>query len=709
MSKKSKIKKLKKEKELIRTKFRIKKLSKTLSITIFFFSILIVRLAWIQFVQGNSLKEQAYTQQTSNLTISPKRGTIYDSNGKVLAISAQVDTVSINPKKVKYKTDKVVEPEKLATIFSTIFELDYDEVLEKVNSDSSVVIIAEKVEKDKIDLLKNTLIENDITAGVNIDSDTKRYYPYDNLASHVIGFYGTDKGLEGLEARWDSVLTGTSGRKVVARDSSHQEIPNAEQTYIPAENGSNISLTIDVNIQAIAEKYLKQAVTENACERGGNVIIMNPSTGDILAMATYPDYNLNEPFEVEPSVWRNTAISNTYEPGSTFKVINAAIALEENVVDSDSKNFVCNGFEKFGETIIKCWKSSVPHGSQSLREAMENSCNPAFMQLGKKVGVKTLYKYYKAFNLFDPTNIALYGEAGGIFHNIKNVGETELATMSFGQRFTITPLQLVTAVSAIANDGVLMQPRLVKEIENTDTGAITSIEPTAIRQVISKETSLELLDLMESVVADGTAQYGAVRGYSVGGKTGTSEPNPDKPEEGFTVSFIAVSPTVNPEVVILVTLYKPTAGGASGGATAGPVVSQILSEVLPYLGIASNDTSSTPSTSSVTSSKLIDVRNMTVADAKKQLRNYGFDVKYTNIGENENEVLVTDQVPKPGVTLLENATVCLYSENSNERTTVTVPNIKGKSLYEARNILKARNLNINFDGARCSNNSVPCC
>lgn len=709
MSKKSKMKKLKAEKELIRTKIRTKKLSKTLIITLFFFVFLITRLAWIQFVQGSSLKEQAYTNQTANLTISPKRGSIYDSNGKVLAISAQVDTVSINPKNVKYKTDKNVEPEKLATIFSTIFELDYEEVLEKVNSDSSVVAIAEKVEKDKIDLLKTTLKENDITTGVNIDSDTKRYYPYDNLASHVIGFYGTDKGLEGLEARWDSVLTGTSGRKIVSTDSSRQEIPNAEQTYIPAQNGSNITLTIDVNIQTIAEKYLKQAVTENACERGGNVIIMKPSTGDILAMATYPDYNLNEPFEVESSVWRNTAISNTYEPGSTFKVINAAIALEENIVDTDSKNFVCNGFEKFTDTIIKCWRSSVPHGLQSLREAMENSCNPAFMQLGKKIGVQTLYKYYKAFGLFDPTNIALYGEAGGIFHSIENVGETELATMSFGQRFTITPLQLVTAISAIANDGVLMQPRLVREIENTDTGAITTIEPTAVRQVISKETSLELLDLMESVVTEGTAQYGAVRGYSIGGKTGTSEPNPDKPEEGFTVSFVAVSPTVNPEVVILVTLYKPTAGSASGGSTAGPVVSQILSEVLPYLGIASNDTSSTPSTSSVKSSKLIDVRNMTVADAKKQLRDYGFDVKYTNMNENENDVIVTDQVPKPGVTLLENATVCLYSENSNERTTVTVPNIKGKSLYEARNILKAKNLNINFDGARSSNNTIPCC
>lgn len=701
MIKKNNIKNLKAEKELINSKSRNIRLSKFLIISFSFFILLIIRLAWIQFVQGNSLKEQAYKQQTSNTIISPKRGTIYDSTGKALAISAQVDTVSINPQKIKYLDKTTVEPEKLATIFSTIFELDYETVLEKVNSTASVVTIAEKVEKDKIDLLKSALEENNITSGVNIDEDTKRYYPYDNLASNLIGFFGTDKGLEGIEARWDSVLTGTAGKRVTATDSSSSEIPNEEQTYIPAQNGSNITLTIDVNIQTIAEKYLKQAVTENNCKRGGNVIIMEPSTGDILAMATYPDYNLNEPFEVDSSTWRNTAVSDTYEPGSTFKLINAAIGLEENIVDTDTKTFLCNGYEVFDNTRINCWRYYSPHGSLSLREALENSCNPSFMQLCERIGVDTLYKYYKAFGLFDTTGIALYGEANSIFHDIEDVGSTELATMAFGQRFNITPLQLITAVSAIANDGVLMQPRLVKEIENTDTGAITTIEPTTVRQVISKETSLKMLDMMQSVVDNGTGAYGAVKGYTIGGKTGTSEPNPAKPEEGRTASYIAVAPVSNPEVVILVTLYQPTTGNTQGGSAAGPVVSQILSEVLPYLGIASSNTDSSVSTS-YSPTTLIDVRNKTVSEAKKQLKSYGFDVKYVNSGENENQALVTDQVPKPGVKLLESSTICLYSENSNSRISVKVPNVKGKSLAEAKNILKARNLNINFDGARCS-------
>lgn len=564
MNKKSNIKNFNKEKELIYAKYRTKRLSVLILVIFLIFILLIIRLSWIQFIQGSSLKEQAYKQQTANLTITPKRGTIYDSTGKVLAISAEVDTVSINPGKVKYSNGDLVSSEKLATIFSTVFELDYDTVLEKVNSSSSVVTIVQKVEKDKIDLLKSTLEENKITAGVNIDSDTKRYYPYDNLASNLIGFYGTDKGLEGIEARWDTVLTGTAGKKIVSTDSARQEIPNAEQTYIAAENGSNLTLTIDVNIQTIAEKYLKQAVTENNCLRGGNVVIMQPSTGDILAMASYPDYNLNEPFEVDTSHWRNTAISNTYEPGSTFKLINAAIGLEENIVDTDVKCFNCAGYETFDGTRINCWRYYSPHGSQTLREALQNSCNPSFMQLCNKLGVNTLYKYYSAFGLLDPTDIALTGEADSIFHTITDVRATELATMSFGQRFKITPLQLITAVSAIANDGVLMQPRIVKEIENTDTSAITTIEPAAIRQVISKETSLKMLDMMESVVTDGTGQYGAVRGYTIGGKTGTSEPSPSAPDEGRTASYIAVAPTVNPEIVILVALYQPTAGSTQG-------------------------------------------------------------------------------------------------------------------------------------------------
>lgn len=710
VNKEQKIKDIKKEKEKKDKPVRNKRILAVSILVTVIFSILIIRLFIIQFIESGSLKEKAYQQQTANLTITPKRGSIYDTNGKTLAISSPVDTVSINPKKVKYADNTEVAPEKLATIFSSVFGLEYEEVLEKIKSDKSVVTIAEKVESDKIELLKETLKENNITAGINIDADTKRYYPYDTLASNLIGFYGTDKGLEGLEARWESVLAGTSGKRIVSTDSARQEIPNQEQTYIPAQNGSNITLTIDVNIQKIVEKYLEQAVTEHNCKRGGNAIIMDPATGDILAMASYPNYNLNEPFSVDSTQWRNTAISNTYEPGSTFKLINAAIALEENIItDTEKKEFMCNGYEKFSDgTKINCWRYYAPHGSQSLRQALMNSCNPAFMQLGKRIGIQTMYKYYEAFGLFNTTGIPLYGEAGSIFHKIENVGEVELATISFGQRFNITPLQLITAISAIANDGVLMQPRLVKSIESTDQdGSTTTIEPVTVRQVISKETALKMLDMMETVVTNGTGQYASVRGYSIGGKTGTSEPNPDRPEDGKTASFVGAAPIVNPEVVILVTLYNPTTGATEGGSAAGPVVSQILSEVLPYLGIASSASSSSDASSSYTSKTLVDVRNKTVAEAKKILRNYGFNVVYNNIGENESETLVVDQVPKPGVKLMANSTVCLYSESSNLRQSIKVPNLKGKTLDEARNMLNAAKLNLNFEGAGIVINQSP--
>ena len=699
MKKTTNSKRIKEKKEKQDNMNMTKKLSKCLIIGLIFLLLLIIRLFWIQFVQGSSLKEMAYKQQTTNTVISPKRGTIYDSTGKALAISAKVDTVSINPGKVKYSNGTLVEAEKLTNIFVSVFNIDYNETLEKINSKASIVTIAKRVEKDKIDLLKEALSQNDITSGVNIDEDTKRYYPYDNLASNLIGFYGTDRGLEGIENKWDSVLTGTSGKIVTSTDSISREIPNQQQTYIPAQNGSDLTLTIDLNIQTIAEKYLKQAVIENSCARGGNVIIMQPSTGDVLAMASYPDYNLNTPFEVsDTSAWKNMAIQNTYEPGSTFKLINAAIGLEEGIVDTDTKTFNCAGFEKFTDTTINCWRYLNPHGSQSLRESLMNSCNPAFMQLGRKLGVRTLYKYYEAFGLFSPTGIASSGEANSIFHKAENVGETELATMSFGQRFNITPLQLITAVSAIANDGVLMQPRIVKEITNTDTGAVTTIEPVAVRQVISKETSLKMLNMMESVVNEGTGRYGAVSGYSVGGKTGTSEPNPDKPEEGYTASYIAVSPTTNPEVIVLVVLYNPQGKSNQGGSTAGPVASQILSEVLPYLGIASSKDSSNSQPSSYTIKTLPDVRNKTVADARTQLKNAGFNVIFSGVNENESQAIVIDQVPKPGSKLLDDSTICLYSENNNVRLPVEVPDLKGMSVLQAKNALKARHLNISIEG-----------
>lgn len=685
--------------------------------TLIVFLLLTFRLGWIQFVKGSEYKEAAYVMQTSTQTIPAKRGTIYDSTGKILAASAEVDTVSINPGSVKYKDDSVVPSEVLAEAFSTIFELDYNTVLEKVNSDSSSITIAKKVEQDKIDALESWMKQNEVTTGINIDSDTKRYYPYNNLASHLIGFCGDDNyGLDGLESKWDSTLAGVAGKKITTLNGARQEIPDEDQVYIEPQDGNDIILTIDANIQSIVEKYLKQAVEENNCLRGGNAIIMDPNTGDILAMATYPDYNLNDPFTINsPSLaetwsklsstdrndalfkmWRNKAVSDGYEPGSTFKLVTAAIALEENLIEPDTSNdLVCNGYEQYYDTKINCWRSWAPHGSQSLREALQNSCNPALMQVGQRIGSKTYYKYLRAFNLIGRTGASVLGEASGQFVDEEDCGVIELATMSFGQRFTITPLQMITAVSAIVNDGILMQPRIVKQVIDTNSNVVTNIDPVEVRQVISKETSETMRDLMESVVTNGTGQYAKVTGYSVGGKTGTSEPSPGKEDEGYIASMIAISPTVNTQVVALVTLYQPTANGHQGGSTAGPVVGQILSEVLPYLGISSADTETTDTESTST---LPDVRNKTISEAKKKLKAAGFRVNISG-SENPDETLITDQVPKPGASLKNNSIICLYTAENNARITTTVPNLKGKTAAEATNMLKAKNLNINTTGS----------
>ena len=674
--------------------------------------LLILRLAYLQFIKGPDLKEAANRQQSTNRVISAKRGNIYDSTGKLLAASASVDTVSINPSKIK-KENK----EKVAKAFSEIFELDYEETLAKVNSTSSFETIVKKVEKDKITKLQEWMKETETYSGINIDEDVKRYYPYGTLASNLIGFCNTDNdGQEGIELKWNSVLSGTSGKITSIENAAAQLIPDKNETYIPAENGNNITLTIDANIQTIAEKYLKQACIENDCKSGGNVIIMNPSTGDILAMATYPDYDLNSPrtpndnlsstwdsLSSEEQVnslikmWRNKAVSDTYEPGSTFKIITAAIGLEENVVSTDTPgDFYCSGYELINGIKINCWKYQTTHGSQTLRQALMNSCNPALMQLGKRIGAQTLYKYYEAFGLFDKTGIATSGEANSYFWDSDDVGPIELATMSFGQRFRVTPIQLITAVSSVANNGVLVEPRIVKQVENPDTGAITSIESTNVRQVISKETSDELMNMLESVVTEGTGRYGQVKGYSIAGKTGTSEPDSTNENAMYVASFVGISPVQNPEVVALVTLYDPQGkAGHQGGTIAAPVVSQILSEVLPYLGVPSDDLSSDEGTNTITTTTLLDVRNKTLAEAKKIIEDAGFTC---NISGEDTSLLVTDQVPKPGTALVSGSIVNLYSEGNEARISQEVPDLKGMSYLQAKSALKQRNLNIHVTG-----------
>ena len=590
-----------------------KKLKMFLVFSFIIFMVLIGRLFYLQVIDGSYLASLATRQQTTSEEISSKRGNIYDATGASLAISETVDTISINPSQIKGKTDeKTAElKETVAKGLSEIFELDYNETLEKVNrTTSSSVTIAKKVEEDKVNELKDWMEENKISSGINIDEDTKRYYPYGSLLSQVIGSCGTDnQGLSGIEYSYESILKGTSGEVVTSTDASQSEIPNSQQSFIPAENGYNLTLTVDINIQSIVEKYLKQAVEENSCSKGGNCIVMNPQTGDILAMASYPNYDLNDPYTPTSyyandwdslssdeqlnrilEMWRVRSVSETYEPGSVFKLITAAVALEENITETDvSNDFYCNGYEDINGTIIRCWVNQAPyyrtHESQSLREALMNSCNPSFMQLAKRIGAPTLYKYYNAFGFFDKTNVGLSGEATGIFYDLDDVNSVELATMSFGQRFTITPLQMCTAISAIAHNGYLVQPKIVKSMTNTDTGEVIESESTVVRQVVSSQTANSIKSMMQSVVTDGTGKNAQVQGYSIGGKSGTSEPISGDENAGYVTSFAAISPIENTQVVILVTLYDPNGDSHQGGQTAAPVVSNILSEVLPYMGI----------------------------------------------------------------------------------------------------------------------------
>ena len=678
--------------------------------------LLVFRIFWLQFIDGDSLKERAYKQITANRILSSKRGTIYDSTGKALAVSSEVDTISINPSLISVKNDTEKTnalKEKVAKALSDIFDLNYDEVLVKVTSTNSVETIAKKVDSDKVSELEQWMKDNKCYSGINIDSDTKRSYPYNNLASNLIGFCGNDNnGLAGIEYYWDDTLTGTPGKVTTSIDATQESIPDNDEKYIAPENGSNIILSIDANIQTIVEKYLKQAVEENDCKNGGSMILMDPSTGDILAMATYPDYNLNTPFEPNETLqktwdtlsseeknsslyklYSNKVVNETYEPGSVFKTIMASIGLEENVVETDTPgDFYCGGYEHVGDRNIHCTKTEG-HGSETLRNALENSCNPALIQLGQRIGSNTLYKYFKAFGFFDKTGIATAGESSSQFHTLDNVGPTELATMSFGQRFTITPLQMITAVCAIANDGVLVKPRIVTKIENPDTGATTNIEVEEVRQVISSETAEKVRDMMQSVVTDGGGQSGAVKGYSIGGKTGTSEPNPSHPEDGYVASFLAIAPVENTKVVALLSLYGPQGINYYGGKIAAPVVSQVLSEVLPYLGIPSNDSSQ-----SITNSSLItvpDFKNKTVSEAKRILNDLGLTI-LTSANDDE---IITSQTPKAGVSLTERGMVKIYTNNNDSSVSTTVPDLKGKSLSSAKASLKAKNLNIQATGS----------
>lgn len=564
-----------------------------------------------------------------------------------------------------------------------IFELDYETVLKKVTKRSSIETIAKKVEKEKTDELRVWMQENNITSGINIDEDTKRYYPYGTLASQIIGFCGSDnQGLDGIEAKYEEELKGKKGAIQRHTDAKGGEIGDEGENYVSAVDGNDLVLTIDLTIQSIVEKYLEEACIDNQCTDGGNIVVMNPQNGDILAMATYPNYNLNSPYEpytdelkeiwdsLEQSektknlqaVWRNKAIADTYEPGSVFKLITASAALEEGIVTDIDKEgeFCCTGGIEVAGVRIKCWRYYRPHGSESLRQALMNSCNPVFIGLGQKLGVHTYYSYLNKFKLLNKTGIDLPGEANSIFLAEEKAGPVELATISFGQRFEITPIQLVTAISAIANGGTSVSPRIVKQIINSETKEIQDIPVKTNGTVISKETSEKVLSMMESVVSEGTGKNAKVAGYRIGGKTGTSEDGVNTNK--YVTSFCGVAPIDNPQVVVLVTLYNPTGeGGHQGGGVAAPVGGQVLSEILPYLEINQGNQEEVEKVEEIQTPDLV---GETIEAAEKIAQENSVELVIENETENldKQSITVKEQTPKAGITIKKGSKIYLKWE-----------------------------------------------
>lgn len=682
-AKKEKRKKYKKEIKEIKIKAeekvsdlnRKKRMRNAILIYTMIFGALIFRIGWLQFVMGAELHSMAYIQQTLDRSVNPRRGTIYDATGEnILAISSTVETVTVNPTNIS-KENK----EKVAKALSDIFNLDYDSTLKRVSKRSSIETIVKKVDKEKADELRTWLVDNNITAGINIDEDTKRYYPNNSLASQVIGFCGSDnQGLDGIEVIYEKELKGEKGKINKVIDAKGGEISKEGENYVEAVDGNDLVLSIDAIVQGIAEKYLTEACIDNKCTDGGNIIIMNPQTGDILAMAGYPNYNLNQPYEPNTEelksswstlsqgdktkalqqMWRNKAVSNTYEPGSTFKLITTSAALEEGLASVDKEGeFCCTGGIEIAGVRIKCWRYYRPHGSESLRQALMNSCNPVFIGLGQKIGVSKYYTYLNKFGLLKRTGIDLPGEAGSIFLKEEKVGPVELATIAFGQRFEITPLQLITAVSSIANGGTYVKPRIVKKIINSQTGKVTDIPVEKQERVISKETAKNVLSMMQSVVEEGTGRNAQVEGYNIGGKTGTSEDGVNTNK--YVTSFMGVGPTTNPEVVILVTLYNPTGeGGHQGGAVAAPIGGKVLAEVLPYLEAQKDNIKEENIKKDI---EVPNIEGLTIDEAKKRLKEVNLNISIEDMEEKEGTEIITQQLPKAGIKVKEGVAIIAYN------------------------------------------------
>lgn len=677
-------------------------------------AVLMGRLAYIQFVQGSELQKKAFMQQNQGRTISPIRGTIYDRNGKKLAISVQVATITCNPNDIS--SNKKLTTDEIADGLAPLLNMDRNEIYRMITKDVNRVTLKRKVDQETEDNVRKWVTEKKVK-GINIDEDAKRYYPNSNLVSHILGFTGDDnQGLQGgVEDVMEKYLKGTPGKILSEVDAKSRAIPLDTEKRIDAQDGLNVVLTIDETIQYLASKTLDKAIEDNKVKQGAVAIVLDPRNGDILALVSKPDYDLNNPYALpknvegldpanwiernsdsvnilSKTVWRNKAISDTYEPGSTFKTFTTAAGIEEGVVTPDTLTNDLPIKVPGWPYPIYCWRRPRVHGTETFREAVYNSCNPAFVKVAQSLGVNRFYNYIKAFGFSDKTGIELKGEGRSMFQ--EKPKEIDMAVASFGQRFTITPLQLASGYSAIVNGGKLMKPRLIKELTDADGNTVTKFEPEVVRTVISKQTSDTVRDILEGVVAtpNGTGNNAYVKGYRIAGKTGTSQTTQ---KDVHIASFCGFAPADNPVIITLVVLFDPKGDSYMGGVIAAPLAGKIMEDVLNYLQVERKYTEE--DLRSMAKDVFVpEVRKATVDEAVKKLKAAGLNYKIEGNGNNKS--IVVEQMPKPDAVIPEKSVVILYTYKPEQQLTVKMPDLTNKTMSEAIDSLNRIGLNIRVSG-----------
>lgn len=689
-------------------------------VIIFLMTTTVARVFYLTIVRGEELSEKAETQQLKDTEITAMRGTIYDSNGNVLAQSASVWNVFIDPLNIKDKQRDLIVDE-----FANLFGYDADEKKEfydKTTHQNHYELVEKKVENNIKEKLSKFVSKNELGGCIGTEQTTKRYYPYGTLASSVIGFTGADdQGLSGIESYYDEQLTGTNGRIITAKDAKSNNIANDYETSIAATDGDSIVLTINQTIQYYLEKGLRETMNEYQA-KGAYGVVMNCNTGAVLAMSSLPDYDCNEPYKLTYSKdkkaikklsdktakqeaesaavqnqWRNFTVSDTYVPGSVFKTFVASAALEENVVNLNT-TYNCTGSIQVDKYKMKC-HYHPGHGMQTLTQGLENSCNPFFITIGQKLGVHNYFKYFDAFGFTQKTNIDLPGEASPQYYKEDQYGIVELSSASFGQTNSLTPIQVCTGLCAIANGGKLLQPYLVSSIADANGKTVKKTQTKEIRQVISADTSEKVRKMMKSVVDNGTGKNGYVAGYSVGGKTGTSTKlGESKNGEGdkYIVSFGAIAPSDDPEIAMLIIVDEPNQD-LGGGALCAPIAAQVTQEAMNVLGIEPkyND-----SEMKDLSKQTPNVVGKSLDEAKKTLEEN--NLNFVVVGDDST---VTRQCPSGADTIPNGGTVYIYTDDS-EKQTVNVPNFSGLTVNEAKDLASSSNLNIQIAGNSMSSGTV---